>query len=31
MGDRTITIETIDEELFGRELDRIKHLRRFIG
>ena len=31
MGDRTITIETIDEALFGRELDRIKHLRRFIG
>jgi len=31
MGDRTITIETIDETLFDRELARIKHLRRFIG
>jgi hypothetical protein len=31
MGDRTITIETIDETLFDRELSRIKHLRRFIG
>lgn len=31
MGDRSIAIEIIDETLVNRELDRIKHLRRFIG